>query len=299
MLSGSSAAMTCFCPACWDSTTGVAVLEPASSCESWRRAAEEWLWASGVFDSVPMEVDSPQYIIKTSQFCNSVVTRCSALELSEELWLIVFLLVSNDCPDHSFSALIEVSAVAKRAASALRARRAEHLRLLLVNLDVERQYDIVMKEQERRDLEAFEDAWSIDSDGHWHDRFDERYYDEGSPRPFVPIPAPSQGVLQQRRLQLADGLPVFPALTDGSFGRVAPPLLSQPLTVPVLSPQRVPGSALQELTPQGRDGSPISVASTIPAVFDPTLLPHPSFQPGFVDHSFPQQRAWINEWYSR
>ena len=226
MLGRSSSPATCFCPACWDSTTGVAVRLPAPYCETWRREAEEWLWASCAFDCDPMEVDSPLRENKNS--CNTIAWFGAAAEVSEEIWLYVFLIASDDCPGHSLSVLSELSAVTKRAASALRTRRAEHLRLLLVNLEVERQYDIVMRdrEQDRMDLEAFEDAWSVDSDGNWRDRFYDRYYDEGPPRPFIPLPAPSQGVLLQRRLQLAEGLPTFPTLYEGSSGRVAPPLLT-------------------------------------------------------------------------
>ena len=239
--------------------------------------------------------------MKNSQFSNSGWLRCSSSELSEELWLCIFLHMSDDCPTHSYTALIEVSAISKRTASALRARRSEHHRLLMVNLEVEMQYNIVMldKEQDRRDLEAFEDAWSIDSDGHWHDRFDRNYYSEGSPRPFMPIPAPSQSALLHRRLLLADGMPVFPALNERSPGWPAPPLLQQRSSVPETPPLRLDGSVPDARTFQGRDGSPLSVASTIPAILDPTSSPLPSFQPGFVDHSFLQQRAWINEWYSR
>ena len=203
MLGRSSSPATCFCPACWDSTTGVAVRQPASFCETWRCEAEEWLWASYAFDCDPMEVDSPSRENKNS--CNSIAWFGAAAEVSEELWLYLFLFASNDCPAHSLSVLSELSAVSKRAASALRTRRAEHLRLLLVNLEVERQYDIVMRdrEQDRMELQAFEDAWSIDSDGNWRDRFYDRYYDEGPPRPFIPLPSPSQGILLQHRLQLA------------------------------------------------------------------------------------------------
>ena len=265
----------CFCPACWDSATGVAVLEPAAYCESWRRDAEEWLWASSLFDCIPMEIDSSP--TKPKIACNLSAACGAVAQLSDEIWLHLFLFVSNDCPSHSFSALSELSAVTKRSSSALRCRRAEHLRLLNIDLEVDKMIDIEMhnREQDRKELDAFEDAWSIDSDGHWRDRFYDRYYDEGSPRPFAALPSQPQDVLLQRRLELAVGLPIFPTLDVSSpvrhdrFGPL-PPLFSRSPVPSAPASMEVPRLSAQPFGFQGQVGSPNSVASTISCSFDPT-----------------------------
>ena len=38
----------CSCPACWDPASGEVISMPAYQCVAWRRAAEEWLWASSL-----------------------------------------------------------------------------------------------------------------------------------------------------------------------------------------------------------------------------------------------------------
>ena len=229
-------------------------------------------------------------------------TWCSCRGLSEELWLSIFLLISDDCPLHSFTALYEVSAISKRAAAALRPRRAEHLRLALINLEVEKQYDEEMEEREqsRRDLEAFEDEWSIDSDGHWHSRFERKLREEFSPRPFVSLPVIPQAELQHRRLQLAVGLPTFPVLEDDPPVRPAPALLATPPARGyAISRFQASSPGFMSRTVQGMEGSPLSAASTIPADFGLALRLSSSFPAGSVDPSFLQQREWFNERFSR
>ena len=93
--------------------------------------------------------------------------------LNAELWLSLFLYISADCPFHSFSALLDISCVSRTAAIALAGVRAEHLRLLLISLDVEMEMDID-HEMAQQAADDFFDSWSVDSDGHWHDRFDDR-----------------------------------------------------------------------------------------------------------------------------
>ena len=163
----------CSCPACWDPASGEVISMPAYLCVAWRRAAEEWLWASSLEDgSYP----------NTHQGCHGSIRAyrphdCHAAALSEELWLMIFLFISDDCPLHSYTALVEISAVLKRAAAALAPRRAEHLRLLTINLEADHQLDVEMAREHElaEEADAFFETWSTDSDGHWHDRFERRW----------------------------------------------------------------------------------------------------------------------------
>ena len=129
------------------------------------------------------------------------------------------------------------------------------------------------KEHElEEEADAFFETWSIDSDGHWHDRFERRQAEQERPQYFFEIYDNID--LRVRRLELAmpQGLPVIPG----------PRLVLQPMFEAGPSPPAL--SRGQQISPQGRDVSPMSVASTVPAVYDPTL---PALRPlpGFSDHS--------------
>ena len=154
-----------------------------------------------------------------------------------------------------------------RAAAALSARRAEHFRLLVINLEADHQLDVEMAKEDElsADADAFFETWSIDSDGNWHDRFEERLRTEREdPQYFFEIYDSIE--LRTRRLEIAmpQGLPVLPASR----------LALQPVVGSALTPSNL--RIGQQVSPQGRDASPMSVASTVPADYDPTL---PAFQP--------------------
>ena len=123
---------SCSCPACWDPASGEVISLPAYWCDAWRRAAQEWLWASSLDDGIGPEAH--RVYTSTRPFGPP---SCPAIPTSEELWLMIFLFASDDCPLHSFTALVEISCVLKRAAAALSSRRAEHLRLLTINLEAD------------------------------------------------------------------------------------------------------------------------------------------------------------------
>ena len=175
---------------------------------------------------------------------------------------MIFLFTSDDCPLHSFTALSEISAISKRAAGALAPRRAEHLRLLKTNLEADHQLDVEMARERELDAEAdaFWDNWSIDSDGHWHDRFEQRYAAE---RPQYYFEIYDNVDLRVRRLEIAMplGVPILPPSQ----------LVLQPFHED--GPASMEISRAHPISPQGRDASPMNVASTVPADFDPTLPP--------------------------
>ena len=158
---------------------------------------------------------------------------------------------------------------------------AEYLRLLTVNLEVEKQIEMEIDEdiRLREDADAFYETWSIDSDGNWHDRA-ARQIDEGHHRPFVEIPIYDNSELQLRRLRLA--LPSSPMFSRPIFPTSRPVARSptEAENTDILM-DRSPATAVRfPVSPQERDVSPMSVASTIPADFDPMLpasLPFPSY----------------------
>ena len=257
----------CNCPACWDASTGEVFPLPAHQCSSWRRAAQEWLWASSLDDMAiePRSWSQGSYVLTPLAF------QSRAMELSDEIWLMIFLFVSDDCPSHSLTALIEISGIMKRSASALLPRRAEHLRLLLLNLEADHQLDVEMEIEDElnEQADAFFETWSIDSDGHWHDRRDrvedaltvqQRFRDvfSSTMQPRVVIDMYDPVELRTRRLELA-----WPSMTP-----VAPPIP----VVPELSVTRRELSSTSfragpSTTPTERDASPMSMASTVPATW--------------------------------
>ena len=205
------------------------------------------------------------------EYCptSRLYTALFRVDFSEELWLTIFFFVSEDCPAHTFMDLSEISAVSKRAAAALAARRSEHLRLALVDLQVEREYDIIMQDRDD-DIMAFHEAWFVDSDGHWHDRFDRHYYDSPPRRPRRPS-CHETSILQARRLELAAVSPVFPAIAESDLPPIVPRRSAGfgwlPMEVDANNSNHGPPTE----SPNGRDASPMSVASTVPADYDPTL----------------------------
>ena len=115
---------SCTCTACWH-----------RFC--WRDAAEEWYWASSIDDGfTPMDVD-----LVSPPASGGAAWLPPSNSLSDELWLSLFMFTSNECPFHSFTAILEISAISRTAARALASRRAEHLRLLTINLEVEQEID--------------------------------------------------------------------------------------------------------------------------------------------------------------
>ena len=183
--------------------------------------------------------------------------------LSDELWLSLFMFTSNDCPFHSFSAILEISAISRTAARALASRRAEHLRLLNVNLEVELEIDTdhVMAQQAADD---FFETWSIDSDCHWHDRYDDRRWTYQVPSTHVlEFPILDMMDLRVRRLELAipnDWLQA-PSLSSVQVNGV--PMIDASSPRPA-----------RNATFESGGSSPMSVASTVPADYDPTLQNH-------------------------
>ena len=270
----------CSCPACWDPALGIEILNPASECEAWQHAAVEWLWASSIGDVCPGTPLRPR---PRMVWCPPTAPRMyqPVNMLSEEIWLMIFFYTSEDFPLLSFSALLELSAVSRMPAKALSAVRAEYLRLLTVSLEVEKQIEMEIDEdiRFREDADAFYETWSIDSDGNWHDR-EARRIDEGHHRPFVEIPIYDNSELQLRRLRLA--LPSSPMFSRPVFPASRPVARSptEAENTDILM-NRSPATAVRfPVSPQERDVSPMSVASTIPADFDPLLpasLPFPCY----------------------
>ena len=138
----------CSCPACWDPALGIEILNPASECEAWQHAAVEWLWASSIGDVCPGTPLRPR---PRMVWCPPTAPRMyqPVNMLSEEIWLMIFFYTSEDFPLLSFSALLELSAVSRMPAKALSAVRAEYLRLLTVNLEVEKQIEMEIDEDIR------------------------------------------------------------------------------------------------------------------------------------------------------
>ena len=165
-------------------------------------------------------------------------------------------------------------------------RRWEHHRLLMVNLEVDHQLDVEMwADQLSEEADAFGDTWSIDSDGHWHDRFDRRYASDQHPRFYFEIYDPVD--LRIRRLQIA-----MPFSTP-----FVPPQRSVVQLQPFNADEPTPMEGVvrtRSISPQGRDASPMSVASTVPADFDPTLAnfrPFPNLDAHSPDDLLPEEGA--------
>ena len=184
--------------------------------------------------------------------------------LSDELWLHLFMMVSSDCPFDSFTALSEISAVSRTAAHALAPWRFEHMRLLRVNLEVEEEEDLAHAEA-LQDAEDFWDLWSVDSDGHWHDRYDDRRWTY-QVIPELAVEFTTTELVEFRIRRLAMSFPtVFPFFT-GAQDRAN----GIPDVVMDDGPAQRPG---RNPTFEAGVGSPMSGASTITADFDPTLPP--------------------------
>ena len=134
---------------------------------SWQCEAEYTYWAASLEDGcAPMDLDEGLPFIN---FSTEVARPRPVNEFSDEIWFLIFNFVSRLCPHHSFSALLSISRLSRTPAHAFAAERVEHLRLLKINLEVEREIDNDY-EMLQDAADEFFDTWSIDSDGNWHDR---------------------------------------------------------------------------------------------------------------------------------
>ena len=256
---------------------------------SWQCEAEYAYWAACLEDGcAPMDLDEGFPFIN---FSDEVVRPSAVNGFSDEIWSLIFNFISDFCPHHSFSSLSDISCLSRIPAHALSSEQVEHARLLQINLEVEREIDNNY-EMLQDAADEFFDTWSIDSGGNWHDRRDDTrdmYHAMPSMTFNIPIHDGPDNRVRQIRIGIPSGWlanPILsdvvvegqPLLDDGGSSVLATLMRNTVFPMPVPSPEATvnetphsPSRHPARIPSFEAPASPMSVASTVAADYDPML----------------------------